>query len=303
MPDSKLTNTNTHKCGYNSCTHDATKHCGECKQVWYCSRECQRADWQGIHKRMCPGLASGLLTHDFKRSPKLDSKQRDFLSKHYAIDISVQNLIPGNTSHDWSVPKTLAIAHRPYSMLCQFLPGRSIGYVEIYPSGYDYDLTHTLYYVPESNPARTVPTSELTIEGVELVGVQQLDKQAMATFLEAVVGRAKSSPTAYIVSIGEHNIDQFIEPQMNNENHHYMYRGLDRLNGKERREHETLQALRRNGLRLTSPSGDWMRKLGMDWTEYFFGVVEVTEGKELNYGTGPKFDMARGDYSSACHIG
>ena len=28
------------------------KRCSECKDVWYCSVECQRADWQS-HRKLC----------------------------------------------------------------------------------------------------------------------------------------------------------------------------------------------------------------------------------------------------------
>ena len=34
------------------CKKDATKRCVKCLQVWYCSRECQVADWK-THKKYC----------------------------------------------------------------------------------------------------------------------------------------------------------------------------------------------------------------------------------------------------------
>lgn len=30
------------------------KKCAGCKQVLYCSRECQKSDWNAGHKQMCP---------------------------------------------------------------------------------------------------------------------------------------------------------------------------------------------------------------------------------------------------------
>ncbi|RPB19497.1 hypothetical protein L211DRAFT_842571 [Terfezia boudieri ATCC MYA-4762] len=312
-PIPSRTGVTAHPCSRQNCEHrTATQLCGKCKKVWYCGRPCQTADWF-LHKRRCPDLANGLLTCEFKRSPRLSLKQRDFLTKSWAIDLAVQNLIPGNTSQEWSVPETFTISpstlgvllsHQPLndrfrwghnSSLCKFLTGNSSGYIEIYPSGYDYDLTHTLYYIPERNPPRTVSTSELTIEGVELVGITQLDKHTMASFLEAVVGPARKSPVAYITSLGSRKVEDFIEPQINKKNTKYMHRpGLDQLDAKEREEYETLQRLRGRGLKLTSASETWVRECGMHWPEYFFGKRE--DNKELEYGKGPKFDSTWADY-------
>ncbi|KAK6527197.1 hypothetical protein TWF281_010388 [Arthrobotrys megalospora] len=303
--------TPAHACGHLDCeNHTATQFCGKCKKVWYCGRPCQTADWTS-HKRYCPGLASGILTHEFKRSASLSPRQCDFLKKSWPIDLSVQNLIPGNTSHEWSVPETLTISpstlgvllsHQPLedrfrwghnSSLCKFLTGDSSGYLEVYPSGYDYDLTHTLYYIPERNPPRTVPTSELTIEGVELVGITQLDKHHMATFLEAVVGPARRSSVAYITSAGSHQVEDFIEPQTNTKN---SKSGLDRMDAKQREEYETLQRMRRRGLKLTSASEMWIGECGMDWPDFFFGNREDIGSTGLEYGKGPKSDTTWADY-------
>ncbi|KAK6513601.1 hypothetical protein TWF506_008038 [Arthrobotrys conoides] len=231
------------------------------------------------------------------------------------MDLSVQNVVPGNTSHEWSVPETFTISpptmgvllsHQPLddrfrwshnSTLCKFLTGDSSGYIEIYPSGYDYDLTHTLYYVPEQNPPRTVPTSELTIDGVELVGITQLDKHSMAAFLETVIGPARKSSVACTKSLTSRQIEDFIEPEMNRKNSSYMHKlEPDRMKGNEREEYETLQRMRRRGLKLTSASEIWVAECGMDWPDFFFGKRENTGSTELEYGTGPKSDTSWADY-------
>ena len=40
------------QCAQNGCTNAATKHCGKCGLVHYCSRECQQAAWS-THKWVC----------------------------------------------------------------------------------------------------------------------------------------------------------------------------------------------------------------------------------------------------------
>ena len=261
-------------CGKTNCENTPTQVCSRCKHIWYCGRTCQQSDWS-VHKRYCPGLATGSLTHYFPRSPGLSARQAKSLTS-WVVDLSVQNLIPSTINSDWTVPESLTIApptrgvlltHQPLvdrfrwgqnSTLCQYLTGRQDGYIEIYPSGYDYDLTHTLYHVPPGNPKRTVPTSELTIDGVQLVGIAQLTEPEMAVFLEAVLKPAKLSPAAYTVSVGSRQLDQFVEPQMNRNNSRYMHRpDPAEVDGKGRHDFETLQALRRMGLRLTSPRDDW----------------------------------------------
>ena len=301
-------------CGETNCKNTPTQVCSRCKHIWYCGRTCQRSNWF-VHKRYCPGLATGSLTHYFPRSPRLSASQAKFLAS-WVIDLSVQNLIPSTINSDWTVPESLTIApptrgvlltHQPLvdrfrwgqnSTLCQYLTGRLDGYIEIYPSGYDYDITHTLYHVTSGNPERTVPTSDLTIDGVELVGISQMTEPEMATFLEAIVKPAKLSSSAYIMSAGSRQLDCFVEPQMNRNNSRYMHRpDPAEGDGKERNGYEMLQALRRMGLRLTSPREDWVRECGVDWTEFFFNEEgKVVESGEIEYGKGPKFNTAFADY-------
>ena len=40
-----------HSC--NKCYEQATHRCAHCGYVWYCSKSCQRADWNERHKRQC----------------------------------------------------------------------------------------------------------------------------------------------------------------------------------------------------------------------------------------------------------
>ena len=130
------------------------------------------------------------------------------------------------------------------------------------------------------------------------MGIAQLTESEMAIFLEAVVKPAKLSRTAYIVSVGSRKVDHFVEPQMNRNNSHYMYKpDPAQEDGKERHDFETLRAFQRMGLRLMSPKEDWVRECGVDWTEFFFAKEgNVAESGEIEYGKGPKFDTAFADY-------
>lgn len=130
------------------------------------------------------------------------------------------------------------------------------------------------------------------------MGIAQLTEPEMAVFLEAVLKPAKLSPAACTVSVGSRQLDQFVEPQMNRNNSRYMHRpDPAEVDGKERHDFETLQALRRMGLRLTSPRDDWVRECGVDWTVFFFDKEgRATGSGEIEYGKGPKFDTAFADY-------
>lgn len=46
-----------HPCGNMFCGNKALHVCGACKQVYYCSRECQRGDWRS-HRGECGTLVS-----------------------------------------------------------------------------------------------------------------------------------------------------------------------------------------------------------------------------------------------------
>ncbi|RYG42852.1 zinc finger MYND domain-containing protein, partial [archaeon] len=47
----------------NKCGAEAPRRCARCKNIWYCSRECQVADWPS-HKPMCDVVAAHALPHD-----------------------------------------------------------------------------------------------------------------------------------------------------------------------------------------------------------------------------------------------
>lgn len=59
------------KCG--KCQKEAFKRCSKCKSIWYCSRECQVADWTG-HKAKCAEKAKELKEQEEKQRKGLEIK-------------------------------------------------------------------------------------------------------------------------------------------------------------------------------------------------------------------------------------
>lgn len=57
----------------NNCHQNATKRCSKCKQVWYCSRDCQLSDWK-VHKPTCQNLGT-----------KVDEKKKDPIKPEIVI--------------------------------------------------------------------------------------------------------------------------------------------------------------------------------------------------------------------------
>ncbi|KAF7308054.1 hypothetical protein MKEN_01167700 [Mycena kentingensis (nom. inval.)] len=55
------------RCFNNKCPRGSTecrlKQCADCKEAWYCSKSCQKTDWEAIHRRACGRRASRRLTN------------------------------------------------------------------------------------------------------------------------------------------------------------------------------------------------------------------------------------------------
>lgn len=125
---------------------------------------------------------------NYTRGPKLSDEKQWFLSE-FTIDPAVQRFIPPSVV-DESFKITgettgLLLTHQPlehrfhyedYEQISLMLSGRKEASVRISASGYEYGLTHTLYYVPEGSPERSILTSELSIPQVELAGVCALKR-------------------------------------------------------------------------------------------------------------------------------
>lgn len=135
------------------------------------------------------------------RSANLSAKQRQFLSR-FTIDAGVQRLIPSSTVsenvHISAAAVGLLLTHQPlvarfywndFLQVSQLINRRLNRFVTILPSSYDYDLTHTLYFLPLDTVERSIPTSELSIPGVELTGAHPFERDELAVFLEAVQDR------------------------------------------------------------------------------------------------------------------
>jgi hypothetical protein len=41
------------QCGNFGCRNPGKLSCAKCKSIWYCSRDCQKADWRKSHKKRC----------------------------------------------------------------------------------------------------------------------------------------------------------------------------------------------------------------------------------------------------------
>lgn len=64
------------------CGFAATAHCGQCKEEWYCSRDCQRIDWRIGHRQFCRGNEADSLEGD---TAVMERKRREWLLTEFEI--------------------------------------------------------------------------------------------------------------------------------------------------------------------------------------------------------------------------
>lgn len=227
-------------------------------------------------------MAEGELV-PMERSAELSDRQREFLSR-FLVDAAVQQLIPPSIVTENVVlgvemvglllshqPLTARFHHADYFRLNEFLSGHLGGSVRILPSGYDYDLTHSFFYVGCGCLPRTIATSQLTIPGVELAGVCVLGRREAAVFLEEVVCRCRRSSVA---SVGSYGSDSHIEAWLSLEPSGGCFVERSGLS-----EEEFLGSLRmESSLRLDAGARTWIGYVGMDWPEYFFRPDSKSSG-------------------------
>jgi hypothetical protein len=219
-----------------------------------------------------------------ERSGRLSDRQRSFLSR-MLVDPTVQQLIPSSV-----VTETIEIGpqdiglllthqpliarfhHNDYHRLSEFLSGCRNGSSVIFPTGYDYDLTHTLYYLVSGGSRRSIATEELSIPGVELTGACVLGRREMAVFLEEVVVRCSRSSVARVNSYSD--IGPWLRVVPPGRQYDGSRKGLCLEDGEE----EFVGHLRMDcSLRLDTKPSVWVEHLGMDWPEYFFAHDEVVD--------------------------
>lgn len=221
------------------------------------------------------------------------NKQRQFLSR-FTIDAGVQRLIPSSTvsenEHISTTAVGLLLTHQPlvarfywndFFQVSKLINGRLNGFVTILPSGYDYDLTHTLYFLPLDTADRSIPTSELSIPGVELLGARTFERDELAVFLEAVHERCSLTGAAGARFTGPCKIVKWLDIETPGRD--YFERPGLWLNKPGHEEY--VGSLRRQfSLHLYSGKEIWIQNVGMDWPEYFFrllskGMCRILGGK------------------------
>lgn len=214
----------------------------------------------------------------YTRSAKHYDEQGRFLPRN-PTDAKIQRLIPTSVvGESVSVSGTtvgLLLTHQPhdarfqqpdYHRVSLMINGREDGYVRIIRYDRNYDLTHTLYYLPEGSSERSILTSELSVPGVDLTGTCTFEREGMAVFLEELHSCCgERGSTARMMS------PRCIEDWMDIEalRRDYFYPEGLYLSGLT--EEEYLWSLRGDcSLHLYSDRNIWVRHLGVDWPEYFF---------------------------------
>lgn len=216
---------------------------------------------------------------EFIRSSNLSDKQRQFLTR-FTIDPEVQRLIPSsNVGENVQVSATavgLLLTYQPlvarfywddFFQMSLLVNGRLNGYVTIFPSGYDYDLTHTLHLASFDSPERSIPSSELTIPGVELTGAREFERDELAVLLEGVQKACTRGGTTKARIRGGCGLATWLAIETPSREYSEPA-GL----WLEKPGHKEYVANLRSqcSLHLYSGADIWIRTVGMDWPEYFF---------------------------------
>lgn len=220
---------------------------------------------------------------DFIRSAQLSDQQRQFLSQ-YTIDPAVQRSIPtsfvGESVNLSAITVGLLLTHQPlvarfywydYFKVSQLINGRADGYLTILPSGYDYDLTHSLYLLARGSLARTISTSELSIPGVELVGAYTFEREEMAVFLEETHRNWFRGGNTKARFTGASKIVPWLAIAPPRRGYSEPPAGIQMNLFDQRKYVKSLRS--ESSLHLYSGRDIWIRHLGMDWPEYFLSCA------------------------------
>lgn len=218
----------------------------------------------------------------FTRSPNLSDKQRQFLAQ-FTIDTEVQRFIPASTVGESVQISTTAagllLTHQPlvtrfywddFTQMSLLINGRLNGYVTIFPSGYDYDLTHTLYLASFGSAERSIPSSELTVPGVELTGAREFARDELAVLLEGVQKSCTRGGTTTARIKGGCALVSWLALETPSR----VYSEPAGLWLEKPGHQEYVAGLRSQcSLHLDSGPDVWIRTVGMDWPEYFFRLL------------------------------
>jgi hypothetical protein len=155
--------------------------------------------------------------------------------------------------------------------MAEFLSGFEEASIIIRPSGKDYGLTYTFYYVKSGGLIRRVAASELTIPGVELSGVSVLGRKEAAIFLEEAARLCNNSNSvAHFLSAT--GIDKWLDVPCGRRQSNMPSKGEAVFCGALEDDEDMFLAHLRmdSSLRLATETNVWVGYLGMDWPEYFF---------------------------------